>query len=98
MSIFRPSYTHPIRYVYNASLTVDVTFYTRIDDMHFPMGVLISCDLVNDACYMFSDYVFDFVWFNPKAAPYELSVLAPHVIERTILVDGHDSYLSPICE
>lgn len=84
MSVFRPSYAHPLRYVYNASLTVDVTFYTRIDGIHFPMGVLIACDLMNDEILMYSDYVFDFVWFNPKAAPYEVSVLAPHVIDDCI--------------
>ena len=92
MSIFRPISLNLIRFVHNASWTTDVTFYTQIEHMHFPMGVLIACDLVNDACYMFSDYVFDFVFEEALPVVYELSTLAPHVIESTVLVEGHDSY------
>jgi len=84
MSIFRPLYAHPIRFVHNASWTTDVTFYTRIDGIHFPMGVLMACDLMNDEILMYSDYVFDFVFEEALPVTYELSVLAPHVIDDCI--------------
>jgi len=84
MSIFRPISLNLIRFVRNASLTVDVTFYTQYEHMHFPMGVLIACDLTNDEILMYSDYVFDFVFEEALPVAYELSTLAPHVIGDSI--------------
>jgi len=52
--------------------------------MHFPMGVLIACDLTNDEILMYSDYVFDFVFEEALPVAYELSTLAPHVIGDSI--------------
>ena len=73
-----------MRFVHTASLTVDVTFYTQYENMHFPMGVLIACDLINDEILMYSDYVFDFVFEEALPVTYELTVLAPHVIDDCI--------------
>lgn len=69
-----------MRFVHNASLTVDVTFYTQYEHIHFPMGVLIACDLMNDEILMYSDYVVDFLFEEALPVTYEVSVLAPHVI------------------